>query len=144
LKDPAKRINVTARRVAEGLILEYLANPENPFLYSRNAVGGIASISDTTVCRWWPGEKFDDLLNRAAEKRKGNLSQVRRGYTKHLLKIDKKVLEKAESGSLGHAHLAYDRFEGPAATKLEVTGKDGDPLFSPEKLLAEILKKGDE
>lgn len=122
------------------IIVDALASPTTPWM-NHKEMAILVGIPSSTLKQYFSAAEFAEIENDGLIKRRQKLRDVRRGYTSDILDIDKTVLRKAKSGSLGHAQLAYERFEGPVTSKLEVTGKDGDPLFSPERLLAELLKK---
>lgn len=145
LGDPPRRNDVVAaRRKAKyhTLIMDAVSDPGLPWM-NRMALARYLKLSSCQLYKMFSAEELDKIEDEAMENRRQRLTEIRQGYTPDLLQIDQTVLSKAKKGSLGHATLAYNRFEGPVSNKMEVTGKDGESLFSPEKLLAELLKKED-
>lgn len=107
------------------ILIENLSDPGTRWP-PRTKLKNLLNIAN--VYNYFTAEELDEIEYQALENRRKALADIRKSYTVDIIEIDKTVLKKAKGGSLGHAHLAYDRFEGPVATIMEVTGAGGKPL----------------
>jgi len=122
-------------------ILKYLSNTSNNWP-SRTKFGMIIlGITEATVRNHFTGLELDDI---EAE----GLILRRKRCVSSSAKVDKGLMERAETGDPAACKLYYQRIEGWTEKSIkELTGKDGGPIkteteLSPEsqKLLQEITK----
>lgn len=132
---------LSARDKARAKLLKYLADPNNEFLKRQELSTQVLGYRHPNqLNRMFSAEEIQEIEKEALDLR-------RKKYAPRLSKIDKAVLERAETGDPVAARLAYKRFEGwTEQVRVEQTGKDGGPIeqqvthqLPPEAM--EVLKE---
>lgn len=132
---------LSARERARQKLLQYLADPNNEFLTRQELSNKVLGYRNPNQLNcMFTADELQEIEREALELR-------RKKYAPRLSKIDKAILERAETGDPVAARLAYKRFEGWTETaRIEQTGKDGGPIeqqvthdLTPEAL--EVLRE---
>ena len=137
MKPPAGK---GAKQRHETNLIEYLANPENQFPTRTDMAKKVLGISREAMYQHFNPRELSAIEKQALEIR-------RTKYAPQIAKVDAALLNRALSGDVQAAKLAYQRFEGWSEKQLlEHKNSEGDFLQAllecfPPKITQVIMEK---
>lgn len=112
---------MTPKEKHKAVIIEHIADPEKDFP-DRTQMAKLCGITKRALHHHFTPDEFRELEAEAMTLR-------RKRYAKFLPKIDRALIDEAESGDTAAIKLAYQRFEGwSEKNKHEVSGPDGKSI----------------
>lgn len=115
-------MGLTAKEKAKAKLLDYLGNPENPFLSrAKLSIDVLGYKGANQLNCLFLADEIRDIEEEALEIRKKHCAPQRS-------RVYAALLKEAEAGNVKAMREYLDRTEGKVIDKKEITGGDGAPL----------------